>query len=191
MNRVRLLFVITLLIYPTFSLADQNARQFPADQIQVLIGLAEQGSASAQYQLGEFYRAGDGVPQAYLQAVQWYRRAAEQGHVRAQNRLAHLYRIGRGLPQDYRQSVQWYRLAAEQGDANSQLYLSIHYYLGKGVPRDLISAYYWANLAATEEARAERILGTIADQMSPAQLSRARQMTVEAPESNWVTHVNN
>ena len=41
--------------------------------------LAEQGDARAQYNLGVMYAEGEGVPQDYKAAVQWYRRAAEQG----------------------------------------------------------------------------------------------------------------
>ncbi len=40
---------------------------------------AEQGDASAQYNLGIMYINGKGVPQDYAEAVKWYRLAAEQG----------------------------------------------------------------------------------------------------------------
>ena len=45
---------------------------------------AEQGSASAQYQLGVLYANGDNLTQSDEDAVQWFRRAAEQGHTLAQ-----------------------------------------------------------------------------------------------------------
>ena len=41
--------------------------------------LAEQGHATAQYNLGLMYRNGKGVPQNHKTAVKWYRLAAEQG----------------------------------------------------------------------------------------------------------------
>jgi TPR repeat protein len=40
---------------------------------------AEQGYASAQYNLGRMYANGDGVPEDDAEAVRWYRLAAEQG----------------------------------------------------------------------------------------------------------------
>ena len=40
---------------------------------------AEQGNASAQYNLGVMYDNGQGVPQDYAAAVSWYRKAADQG----------------------------------------------------------------------------------------------------------------
>jgi len=38
--------------------------------------LADQGVASAQYNLGVMYANGQGVPQDYAAAVSWYRKAA-------------------------------------------------------------------------------------------------------------------
>ena len=40
---------------------------------------AEQGEASAQYNLGFMYNNGEGVPQDDKTAVKWYTLAAEQG----------------------------------------------------------------------------------------------------------------
>ena len=41
--------------------------------------LAEQGNVFAQYNLGNRYRKGEGVPQDYKTAMKWYRLAAKQG----------------------------------------------------------------------------------------------------------------
>ena len=49
--------------------------------------LAEQGDASAQFNLGLMYDNGNGVPEDDRQAVFWYRKAAEQGVAGAQNNL--------------------------------------------------------------------------------------------------------
>ena len=43
--------------------------------------LAEAGNVVAQHNVGLMYDNGDGVPQDYRKAVQWYRLAAEQGYV--------------------------------------------------------------------------------------------------------------
>ena len=58
--------------------------------------LAEQGIASAQFNLGMMYARGQGVPQDYQAALKWYRRAAEQGNASAQNNLGLMYERGRG-----------------------------------------------------------------------------------------------
>ena len=74
--------------------------------------LAEQGNATAQYNLGVMYYNGQGVPQDYKEAVRLYRLAAEQGLARAQSNLGVMYRKGRGVPQDYKEADKWWRLAA-------------------------------------------------------------------------------
>ena len=38
--------------------------------------LAEQGNASAQYNLGLMYRMGQGAPQNDIEAARWYKKAA-------------------------------------------------------------------------------------------------------------------
>ena len=45
---------------------------------------AEQGFATAQYNLGIMYANGEGVPQDDAEAVKWSRLAAEQGYASAQ-----------------------------------------------------------------------------------------------------------
>ena len=48
---------------------------------------ADQGDASAQYNLGVMYHFGKGVPQNYAEAAKWYRLAADQGNANAQHSL--------------------------------------------------------------------------------------------------------
>jgi TPR repeat protein len=54
-----------------------------ATALRLIRPLAEQGGAKAQYNLGQMYRDGQGVPQDYAEAVKWYRLAAEQGYADA------------------------------------------------------------------------------------------------------------
>jgi len=63
--------------------------------------LAEQGNASAQYNLGAMYYNGQGVPQNYQEAVKWFRKAAEQGFAEAQFSLGLRYFDGQGVTQNY------------------------------------------------------------------------------------------
>ena len=81
---------------------------------------AEQGDASAQFNLGVRYVTGEGVAQDDAEAVRWYRLAAEQGDASAQFNLGVMYGTGEGVAQDDAEAVRWYRLAAEQGDASAQ-----------------------------------------------------------------------
>ena len=78
--------------------------------------LAEQDNAIAQYNLGQMYREGQGVPQDSAEAAKWYRKAADQGHAGAQGNLGSFYYRGQGVPQDFTEAAKWYRKAAEQGN---------------------------------------------------------------------------
>jgi len=97
---------------------------------------AERGDAMAQFNLGNMYLEGIGVPQNDKLAADWFRKAAEQGYAPAQNNLGALYMEGRNVPQDYKQAVDWFRKAAEQGDAGAQTNLGALYANGVGVAKD-------------------------------------------------------
>ncbi len=123
--------------WPSYTSAQGTERDPGRDQTQtqdaveaVRLG-AEQGNASAQFNLGRMYSNGEGVPQDDAEAVRWYRRAAEQGHVDAQFVLGVMYGIGRGVPQDETEAVWWYRLAADQGFALAQSNLGLRYTVGR------------------------------------------------------------
>src|SRR6266545_3987799 len=72
---------------------------------------AEGGNARAQTHLGFMCATGRGVPQNYIMAVYWYRRAAEQGDPSAQYMLGLLYDKGQGTPQNYIEAHKWLNLA--------------------------------------------------------------------------------
>ena len=78
--------------------------------------LAEQGVAFAQYNLGEMYANGQGVPQNYKTAVKWYRLAAKQGIAVAQYNLGTMYDKGQGVLQDYVRAYMWFNIAASSGN---------------------------------------------------------------------------
>ena len=101
---------------------------------------AEQGLATAQFNLGVCYDYGKGVSQDHNEAVKWYRKAAEQGHATAQNNLGYCYKNGHGVAQDYNEAIKWYKKAAEQGHAYAQNNLGYCYENGQGVPKDLQKA---------------------------------------------------
>ena len=73
---------------------------------------AEQGVASAQFNLGGMYAKGQGVPQDYQAALKWFHKAAEQGDASAQNSLGLMYERGRGARQDFILAHMWSSIAA-------------------------------------------------------------------------------
>ena len=68
---------------------------------------AEQGFASAQFNLGLMYDKGQYVKQDYTEAAKWYRKAAEQNHIKAQYALGYMYRDGKGVPKDEKEFFKW------------------------------------------------------------------------------------
>ena len=111
---------------------------------------AEQGYASAQYNLGYCYRKGLGVTQDHTEAVKWYRKAAVQGHVKAQCQLGYCYETGQGVTKDYHLAVRWYREAAEQGYATAQYNLGLCYQYSRGGVQGLADAIKWYRKAAAQ-----------------------------------------
>src|SRR5215471_18541294 len=59
------------------ALAAEERRDY-ATALSIIRPLAERGIAAAQYELGDLYYEGRGVPQAGAEAAKWYRRASEQ-----------------------------------------------------------------------------------------------------------------
>ena len=99
---------------------DEGVPQDYAEAVKWFRLAADQGDASAQFNLGFRYYAGEGVPQDYGEAVKWYRLAADQGHASAQNNLGIMYDNGEGVPQNYIQAHMWLNLAGARGDEDSR-----------------------------------------------------------------------
>jgi TPR repeat protein len=125
--------------------------------------LANQGDASAQFNLGLMYVKGQGVPLDYAEAVKWFRKAADQGRGRAQFYLGLIYDNDPGAP-DHAEAVKWFRKAADQGIATAQFNLAVMYHDGQGVPQDYAEAMYWYRKAADQgDASAQCNLGVMYD----------------------------
>ena len=97
---------------------------------------ADQGDASAQYNLAVLYYNGEGVQKDLRKAAELYQKAADQGDAFAQYELALLYYNGEGVPKDLRKTAKLYQKAADQGDAFAQYELGRLYDNGEGVPKD-------------------------------------------------------
>ena len=151
-----------------------------ATAMRELRPLAEQGDATAQYNLGLLYANGQGMPQDDAQAGKWYAKAALQGHAKAQVDLGALCIKGQDIPQDYTMASSLCRLAADQGNALAQVKLGRMYERGKGVPRDFVWANMWYSLAAAngEEFGAE-LRDALAKRMVPSQIAEAHKLARE------------
>jgi TPR repeat protein len=78
---------------------------------RIFLPLAWRGDAQAQTYLGFLYAQGHGLPQSYVKAAYWYRRAAEQGNATAQYWLGLMYDKGHGVPPNVIEAYKWLNLA--------------------------------------------------------------------------------
>jgi hypothetical protein len=83
---------------------DAHARGNYAKALRLIPLLANDGDATAQFNLGLMYVTGQGVQQDNAAAALWFRKAAEQGYALAQSNLGTLYLYGRGVAGRYRGS---------------------------------------------------------------------------------------
>ena len=88
-----------------------------------LRGLAEEGYAPAQNELGLTYEKGWGSLKIDAEAVNWYRKAAEQKLAAGQYNLGRMYAAGKGTRQSDVEAYKWFARAAAQGnpDARKQM----------------------------------------------------------------------
>ena len=106
--------------------------------------LAEKGDADAEFNLGQAYKQGKGVPEDPRTALGWYQRAAQQGHPQAQVNVGLLLYNG-GRKAD---AVPWLRKGADLGDPRAQYILGTEMFNGQLVAKDWPRAYALMTLAA-------------------------------------------
>ena len=140
-------------------------------------GIGELGRV--QYMISTHYV----VPEDYVEAVKWYRKAAEQGDADAQSNLGYMYYKGQGVPQDYAEAVKWIRKAAEQGHADAQVGLGWMYFEGRGVPKNYVAAYGWFSVAAASgNGSAVRGCEMAKGRLTPSQVEKGEAMVREISE---------
>ena len=108
--------------------------------------LAESGDADAQFNLGQAYRLGRGVPLDLAAAKIWFERAARSGHLDAQTTLG-LLTFQNG---DRVAGLKWLKQAADQGEPRAMLVYGTALYNGDGVTQDRILGYAYVSRAASQ-----------------------------------------
>ena len=132
------------------------------DAFALLLPLAEDGDAYAQYNVGVMYAQGAGTARDETEAVRWYTAAAQQGDPDAATNLGLMYEQGRGVEQDYDRAAQLYAMAAHAGHALGQNNLGSSYLFGNGVEQNNHEAVRWFTAAAEQDvAMAQNSLGVL------------------------------
>jgi TPR repeat protein len=122
---------------------------------------ADQGNASAKFNLGICYDKGDGVDIDCNEAFKYYKLAADQGNSSAQFNLGVCYENGDGVDINMNEAFKYYKLAADQGSSSAQFNLGFCFVNGDGVDIDLNEAFKYYKLAAEQgDAPAQYNVGT-------------------------------
>ena len=135
-----------------------------ANAVAIWRPLAEGGDADAQFNLGQAYRLGRGVPINLAAAKTWFERAAATGHLDAETTLGLLlFQNG-----DQSAGLKWLKKGAEQGEPRALLVYGTALYNGDGVAQDRIEGYADVAKAADKGlAPAQQTLAQL-DQLMPA-----------------------
>lgn len=148
--------------------------------------LAEAGDADAQFNLGQAYRLGRGVPLDLSVAKIWFERAARSGHVDAETTLG-LLTFQNG---DRVTGLKWLKAAADQGEPRALLVYGTALFNGDGVPQDRVLAYALVSRAAAQglEPAQETLtqlnqLMPVADRQKAVALAQAKAKQAPPPSS--------
>lgn len=144
---------------------------------------AERGDSQAQFQLGEIYTYGVGMPSDIKLGTEWYQRAAKQGHAQAtvalkmlserqelgvykaeQDRLADTARQEKARIAAYASAnVDQLYKTVNDGDAEAQMNLGRRYLKGDGVDKnETLGIDYLSKAAAQGNTRALELLKSVA-----------------------------
>jgi len=147
--------------------------------VSIWMPLATKGDPDAQFNLGQAYRLGKGVPTNVSSAKTWFERAAGQGHVDAQTTLGLLlFQNG-----DQVGGLKWLKKAADQGEARAMLVYGTALVNGDGVPQDPILGYALVSGSASQGlAPARQTLGQLDQLLPAADRKRALAMALDRPK---------
>lgn len=117
--------------------------------------LALAGDADAQFNLGQAYKLGRGVPQDLAQAAEWFGRAARQNHLQAQDNLGLvLYDMG-----NKSDALPWLQQSAARGEPRAQFVMGAELFNGERISRDWPRAYAFMKRAS--DAGLQRAAGAL------------------------------
>lgn len=99
--------------------------------------LAQSGDPDAQFNLGQAYKLGRGVPADLPTAIDWYRKATQQGHVRAEDNLG-LLMFQQG---DRSGALPYLQHASMRGEPRAQYIVATSLFNGDLTGKDWVRAY--------------------------------------------------
>lgn len=145
--------VLLLMLLPAFSQTDDMTKglQFYKEgrfkeALPIFHKLAQEGNASAQYQLCLMFKRGQGMKKPDPnEATVWCKKSADQGYALAEHEMATNLQSGNNTSS----SLEYYKKAAKQGVPEAQYTLGKFYEFGEGgVQQSYYQArtlYMWAS----------------------------------------------
>lgn len=134
---------------------------------------AAKGDADAQFNLGQAYKLGRGVPMDLKQAEAWYKKAADRGHVQAADNY------GLVLFQDNRraEAMPYIRASAARGEPRAQYVLGTAMFNGDIAEKDWVRAYALMTRASAQGLpQASRSLATMDKYIPLAERTQGTQL---------------
>jgi TPR repeat protein len=99
--------------------------------------LAISGNADAQFNLGQAYKLGRGVPVDLPVALEWFRKASDKGHEKAADNYGLLlFQQGRR-----EEALPYIKASADRGEARAQYVYATALFNGDLAPKDWVRAY--------------------------------------------------
>ncbi len=140
---------------------------------------AATGNADAQFNLGQAYKLGKGVPADINAAREWFRKAADQDHEGAQANLGLIL-----FQQDQREAaIPWLQKAAARGEPRAQYVLGIAHFNGDVISKDWPRGYALMTKAAKAKLpQAIVALGEMDKHLSPQNRELAGRIAQTLPD---------
>jgi len=127
---------------------ETSAFETGSEQMSADSSEASDSSASAIYEKGLAFEFGEGVPQSYRTAFEFFEKSADQNYAPAQYKLGLAYAYGQGTEKDPEVAIEWYQKSAAQGNALAQRTLATLYMSGEGIEQNKPLALAWYDILA-------------------------------------------
>lgn len=141
--------------------------------------LADAGDPDAQFNMGQAYKLGRGVPMSLSAALDWYSRAAAQGHERAEDNYGLLL-----FQQNRRvEAMPFLQRSAARGEPRAQYLVGTALFNGDLLTRDWIRAYALMSRAASAGLPQATSALAQMDQYVSAEQRKAGQAAADAMDA--------
>ena len=115
--------IVFIFILCSYIISSQSieAKDYDKMSIEKLEKEANKGNAGIQAYLGDLYYTGEAnrnIPQDYIAAAYWFRKAATQNNGKALFYLGQMYYYGKGVSQNFDEAINCYERCVVKNDKN-------------------------------------------------------------------------